>query len=203
MEPFTTHRGIAVPFNRPDIDTDAIIPKVFLKSIARTGFGKNLFNDWRYFDGDPSKPDPDFVLNQPRYRGAAILVAKENFGCGSSREHAAWALTDYGIRCVIAPSFADIFYSNSQKNGLLPAILHNSAVDQLIAEIEATPGYELTVDLPAQNVRSVGGLTFDFDIDPESKRRLLEGLDDIGVTLSHEAEIAVFEENLRKTRPWL
>ena len=203
MEPFTMHKGIAVPFNRPDIDTDAIIPKVFLKSIARTGFGKNLFNDWRYFDGDPSKPNPDFVLNQPRYRGAAILVAKENFGCGSSREHAAWALTDYGIRCVIAPSFADIFYSNSQKNSLLPAILPSSAVDQLIAEIEATPGYELTVDLPAQNVRSQGGLSFDFDIDPESKRRMLEGLDDISVTLSHEAEITAFEENRRKTRPWL
>ncbi len=203
MEPFTTHRGIAVPFNRPDIDTDAIIPKVYLKSIARTGFGKNLFNDWRYFEGDPSKPDPDFVLNQPRYRGAAILVAKENFGCGSSREHAAWALTDYGIRCVVAPSFADIFYNNSQKNGLLPAILPSSAVDQLIAEIEATPGCELTVDLPAQNVKSLGGLSFDFEIAPESKRRLLEGLDDIGVTLNHEAEITAFEENRRKTRPWL
>ena len=203
MEPIKVLKGIAVPLRRPDVDTDAIIPKQFLKSILRTGFGKHLFNDWRFIEGDPARPNPGFVLNQPRYRGAAILVATDAFGIGSSREHAPWALMDYGFRCVIAPSFGDIFYSNSQKNGLLPAIVEAADADRLIAEIEAREGCALTVELAAQTIRSPGGLKIAFKIDPEVKARLMEGLDDIGITLKHEAEIARFEQARKQTHPWL
>ena len=203
MEPIEIVNGIAVPLTRPDVDTDAIIPKQFLKSIERTGFGKNLFNDWRFIEGDPSRPNADFVLNQPRYRGARILVAKGTFGIGSSREHAPWALTDYGFRCIVAAAFGDIFYNNSQKNGLLLARISADAVDELMTEIQENEGCELTVELPAQTVTSPAGPAIPFEIPEETKRRLLEGLDDIGITLRHQAEIAAFEERRKSTRPWL
>jgi 3-isopropylmalate/(R)-2-methylmalate dehydratase small subunit len=203
MEPIRTVTGIAVPLKRPDVDTDAVIPKQFLKSILRSGFGKFLFNDWRYRDGDPSRPDPDFVLNQPRYKNAKIMVGIGTFGIGSSREAAVWALTDYGIRCVIAPGFGDIFYNNSQKNGLLLARVNPEDADRLIAEIEAQPGLELKVDLSEQVIASPKGLSIPFGIDAEARARLLDGLDDIGITLKHEPEIARFEAGRRESRPWL
>jgi 3-isopropylmalate/(R)-2-methylmalate dehydratase small subunit len=207
MEPVKVVKGIAVPLRRPDVDTDAIIPKQFLKSIHRTGFGKNLFHDWRYLDGDPAKPNPTFVLNQSRYRDARILVATGTFGIGSSREHAPWALLDYGFRCVIAPGFGDIFYNNSQKNGLLLARVAPAEADRLIAEIEAHAGFALEVDLEARTIASLGAapaaLRMPFKIDAEARTRLLEGLDDIGITLKHEPEIARFEQARRQSRPWL
>ncbi len=203
MEPIAIVKGIAMPLTRPDVDTDAIIPKQFLKSIERTGFGKNLFNDWRFVEGDPSRPNADFVLNQPRYRGARILIAKGTFGIGSSREHAPWALTDYGFRGIVAAAFGDIFYNNSHKNGLLLARIPADAVERLMAEVQEHEGCELTVDLPAQTVTSPAGLSISFDIPEDTKRRLLEGLDDIDITLRHQAEIAAFEERRKSTHPWL
>jgi 3-isopropylmalate/(R)-2-methylmalate dehydratase small subunit len=203
MEPIKTIRGIAVPIKRLDVDTDAIIPKQFLKSILRTGFGKYLFNDWRFIDGDPSRPNPDFVLNQPRYKGAKVLVGTGDFGIGSSREAAPWALVDYGFRCIIAPGFGDIFFNNSQKNGLLLAKVSAEDADKLIAEIEANPGLELKVDLAEQVIASSKGGSTRFTIDSETKSRLLEGFDDIGITLKHEAEIGKFEAGRTSSRAWL
>ncbi len=210
MEPFTRHTGLVAPLDRANVDTDAIIPKQFLKSVKRTGFGPNLFDDWRYLDrGEPGQDcagrprNPDFVLNQPRYRGASILLARDNFGCGSSREHAPWALLDYGFRVIIAPSFADIFYNNCFKNGLLPIVLDGDTVDALFRETEAQEGYRLTVDLAAQTVTTPGGRVIPFDIDPFRKTCLLEGLDDIGLTLRHVDEIRAYEDRRRREAPWL
>ena len=210
MEKFETLTAIAAPLDRSNVDTDAIIPKQFLKSIKRTGFGPNLFDEWRYLDhGEPGRDNsnrplnPDFVLNQERYKGARILLARENFGCGSSREHAVWALLDYGFRVVIAPSYADIFFNNCFKNGILPIILPAETVDRLFRETEAQPGYELTVDLAGQKVITPEGAEFGFDIDPFRKHCLLEGLDDIGLTLQHADEIRAYEERRRQDAPWL
>ncbi|HEB98214.1 MAG TPA: 3-isopropylmalate dehydratase small subunit [Thiotrichales bacterium] len=210
MRKFETFTGLVAPLDRPNVDTDAIIPKQFLKSIKRTGFGPNLFDEWRYLDrGEPGQDNskrplnPDFVLNQPRYQGAEILLARENFGCGSSREHAVWALTDYGFRVVIAPSFADIFYNNSFKNGLLPIALEADVVDRLFRETEASEGYRLTVDLEKQQITTPGGEVIGFEIDPFRKHCLLEGLDDIGLTLQHADEIRAYEARRREEAPWL
>lgn len=210
MEKFEKHTGIAAPLNRANVDTDMIIPKQFLKSIKRTGFGQNLFDEWRYLDvGQPGQDcsnrpvNEEFVLNFPRYKGASVLLAQQNFGCGSSREHAPWAISEYGFRAVIAPSFADIFFNNSFKNGLLPIILGQEIVDQLFAEIEAQEGYELTVDLEAQQVITPTGEAFNFEIDPFRKHCLLNGLDDIGLTLQDSDQIHDFEEKRRETAPWL
>jgi len=203
MTPFTVLQALAVPLDRANVDTDAIIPKQFLKSIYRSGYGPNLFHDWRYLEGDVQRPNPDFVLNHPRYQGAHILVALENFGCGSSREHAAWALDNYGIRCVVAPSFSDIFFNNALKNGLLPARVSAEAARAFLSEIQATPGCQLTVDLPNQTVSSPGGLRAEFPLDAESKRRLLAGLDDIGITLQHTDEIDMFEARRARYLPWM
>ena len=191
MHPFTTHTGIVAPFDRVNVDTDQVIPKQFLKLLTRQGYGKFLFYDWRYDAGD--QPNPDFVLNQPRYQGASILLARANFGCGSSREHAAWAIQDYVFRVVIAPSFADIFYNNCFKNGLLPIVLSESQVDELFRRAESTTGYKLTVDLPSQTIRDNQNLNLRFDIDPFRKQVLIEGLGDIDLTLKHAAEIATYE----------
>lgn len=210
IKPFETVTGLVVPLDRANVDTDQIIPKQYLKSIKRTGFGVNLFDDWRYLDpGEPGQDhskrrlNPDFVMNQPRYRGAEILLAGDNFGCGSSREHAPWALGDYGIRVVIAPSFADIFYSNCLKNGLLPVVLDRDTVERLFRECEAQPGYRLTVDLGEQTVAADDGRRHRFEIDPESKHRLLNGLDDIGLTLEMADKIRDYEEQARQRTPWL
>lgn len=210
MQKFTVLDGLVAPLDRPNVDTDAIIPKQFLKSIKRTGFGPNLFDEWRYLDhGEPgmdnsARPlNPDFVLNQPRYRGASILLARENFGCGSSREHAPWALTDFGFRAVIAPSYADIFHNNSYKNGLLPVVLPAAAVEDLFREALATPGYRLTIDLAAQRVVTPGGRALGFEVDAFRKHCLLEGLDEIGLTLRHADEIRAFEARHREAQPWL
>jgi len=210
MNKFEKLTGLVAPLDRANVDTDAIIPKQFLKSIKRTGFGPTLFDDWRYLDpGEPGmdhsqrRINPEFVLNQARYRGAQILLARDNFGCGSSREHAPWALVDYGFRAIIAPSYADIFYNNSFKNGLLPIVLERDAVDRLFMECAATPGYRLTVDLVAQTVTSPAGTTFKFDIDAFRRHCLLNGLDDIGLTLQHVAEIKNYEERRRNEAPWL
>ena len=210
MQAFTRIEGLVVPLDRPNVDTDAIIPKQYLKSVRRTGFGPNLFDDWRYLDpGEPGmdrsrrRPNPDFVLNQPRYQGAEILLARENFGCGSSREHAVWALTDYGIRAVIAPSFADIFYNNAFKNGLLPIVLPAEVVDRLFRAVAAQEGYRLTVDLAAQTVTTPDGEVFPFDVDPFRKHCLLEGLDDIDLTLQHADEIRAYELRRQREAPWL
>ena len=202
--------GIVAPLDRVNVDTDAIIPKQFLKSIKRSGFGPNLFDEWRYRDhGEPGMdaakrvPNPDFVLNLPRYRDASVLLARDNFGCGSSREHAVWALADYGFRVVIAPSFADIFYNNCFKNGVLPIVLPADVVDGLFATVAATPGYRLGVDLAAQEVATPAGARHGFAIDPFRKHCLLNGLDEIGLTLEHRGEIAAYEERRRRTAPWL
>ncbi len=210
MEPFTRFTGRVAPLDQSNVDTDAIIPKQYLKSVQRTGFGPNLFDEWRYLDaGEPGmdssqrRENPDFVLNQERYRGASILLARENFACGSSREHAVWALTDYGFRAVIAPSFADIFYSNSFKNGLLPVRLDAATIDRLFEETGATEGYRLTVDLERQQVITPDGSAFDFEIDPFRRRCLLEGLDDIALTLQHADEIRAYEERRQREAPWL
>ena len=210
MKPFTRHDGVVAPLDRANVDTDAIIPKQFLKSIKRTGFGPNLFDEWRYLDrGEPGQDcstrplNPDFVLNLPRYRGASILLARENFGCGSSREHAPWALEDYGFRALIAPSFADIFYNNCFKNGLLPIVLPAEAVDRLFRETEATEGYRLIVDLAEQTVTTPAGEVFRFEVDGERKHRLLNGLDDIGITLQHVDAIRAYEDRRRQETPWL
>ncbi len=210
MEPFVRHTGLAVPLDRANVDTDAIIPKQFLRSIKRSGFGPNLFDAWRYLDhGEPGMDasrralNPNFVLNQPRYRGASILLARENFGCGSSREHAPWALLDFGFRAVIAPSYADIFFSNCFKNGLLPIVLPAGSVDLLFHEVLAEPGYRLTVDLPAQAVITASGKTHAFDIDPFRKHCLVNGLDEIALTLQHVDQIRAFEARCRAEQPWL
>ena len=210
MEKFTTLDAIVAPMDRPNVDTDAIIPKQFLKSIKRTGFGPNLFDEWRYLDhGEPGQDcstrplNPDFVLNQPRYQGAQILLARENFGCGSSREHAPWALLDYGFRVIIAPSFADIFYNNCFKNGILPIVLDAEIVDQLFREVEASEGYRLKVDLEAQTITRPDGTVIPFEVDEFRKHRLLEGLDDIGLTLQHADEIRAYEERRKQEAPWL
>jgi 3-isopropylmalate/(R)-2-methylmalate dehydratase small subunit len=210
MQKFEKLIGLVAPLDRANVDTDAIIPKQYLKSIKRTGFGPNLFDDWRYLDpGEPGmdhsrrRLNSEFVLNQPRYQGAQVLLARENFGCGSSREHAPWALDDYGIRAIIAPSYADIFYNNSFKNGLLPIVLDRAVVDQLFQETAATPGYKLTVDLAAQTVSTPTGASFRFEIDAFRKHCLLNGLDDIGLTLQHVDEIKAYEERRRQEAPWL
>jgi 3-isopropylmalate/(R)-2-methylmalate dehydratase small subunit len=210
MEKFTVLQGLVAPLDRPNVDTDAIIPKQFLKSIKRSGFGPNLFDEWRYLDhGEPGMdpasrvPNPDFVLNQPRYHGASVLLARENFGCGSSREHAPWALMDFGIRAIIAPSYADIFFNNSFKNGLLPVILPAAVVDRLFADTLATPGYRLTVDLPNQKVVTPSGEGFGFTVDEFRRHCLIEGLDEIGLTLRHADAILAFEQQRRAEQPWL
>ena len=210
MKAFTRLTGLVCPLDRANVDTDAIIPKQFLKSIQRSGFGPNLFDEWRYLDhGEPGMDNsirpqnPDFVLNFPRYQGAQILLARENFGCGSSREHAPWALDDYGFRVVIAPSFADIFFNNCFKNGLLPIVLPAEVMDRLFAGCEASEGYRLTVDLAAQTVTTPQGDSFGFDITEHRKHCLLNGLDEIGLTLRHADEIRAFEDNRRQTQPWL
>ena len=210
MEKFTVHTGLVIPLDRSNVDTDAIIPKQYLKSIQRTGFGPTLFDDWRYLEpGEPGMdhskrtPNPDFVLNAPRFAGASVLLARENFGCGSSREHAVWALTDYGIRAVIAPSYADIFFNNSFKNGLLPLTLPAEVIDQLFVEAQATEGYQLTVNLEEQQVVTPSGAAFAFSIDEFRKYCLLNGLDDIGLTLQHADEIRAYEEKRKQTAPWL
>lgn len=210
MEKFTVLQGIVAPLDRSNVDTDAIIPKQFLKSIYRTGYGPNLFDEWRYLDkGEPGmdpatrKINPDFVLNQPRYQGSTILLARKNFGCGSSREHAAWALTQYGFRVVIAPSFADIFYNNAFKNGLLPISLPEFVVDYLFAEIKAHNGYQLSIDLVNRVVIEPTGKRHEFEV-PEFRRYcLLNGLDDIGITLQHADEIKAFEQQRLNQKPWL
>jgi 3-isopropylmalate/(R)-2-methylmalate dehydratase small subunit len=191
MKPFRVYTGLAVPLGRPNIDTDQIIPKQFLKRIERTGFGAFLFYDWRF--APDGRPNPDFVLNQPRYAGASVLVAAKNFGCGSSREHAPWALDDYGFRAVIAPSFADIFANNCTKNGLLPVVLTETEVNELLRRADATPGYQLTVDLERCEVTDAQGFRAIFTIDGFKRECLLNGLDDIGLSLRHEVEIAAFE----------
>ena len=211
MEPFRIHTGIVAPIDRANVDTDAIIPKQFLKSIKRSGFGPNLFDAWRYLDhGEPGmdpatrKPNPDFVLNEPRYRGASILLARRNFGCGSSREHAPWALADYGFRALIAPSYADIFFNNCYKNGLLPIVLGESEVARLFDATFAFPGFALTIDLAQQTVATKdGSATFRFEVEPFRKHCLLEGLDDIGLTLRHADEIRAFEARRLAEQPWL
>ena len=201
MDKFTVVKGLAAPLDRVNVDTDQIIPKQYLKTIKRTGLREGLFSDWRYTSS--GETDTSFFMNQHRYQNAAILVAGDNFGCGSSREHAPWALLDYGLRCVIAPSFADIFFNNCFKNGMLPAVLKTDEVAQLIKEIEATPGYELTVNLAAQTVTSPSGTSFRFDIDPFRKDCLLHGLDEIGLTLKNEADITAYEQRRKQEAPWL
>ena len=210
MQPFVKLEGLVAPLDRANVDTDAIIPKQFLKSIKRSGFGPNAFDEWRYLDhGEPgmdnsNRPlNPDFVLNQPRYQGASILLARENFGCGSSREHAPWALLDYGFRCIIAPSYADIFFNNCFKNGILPIQLDTDEVDILFSEVEANPGYQLLVDLEQQVVVTPSGQSFSFDVDAFRKHCLLNGLDDIGLTLQKVDQIKVFEARHKTAQPWL
>jgi 3-isopropylmalate/(R)-2-methylmalate dehydratase small subunit len=191
MQPFVTHTGLVAPLDRLNVDTDQVIPKQFLKLLTRQGYGKFLFYDWRYLAGD--KPTPDFLLNQPRYQGASVLLSRANFGCGSSREHAAWAIQDFGFRVVIAPSFADIFYNNCFKNGLLPIVLPDAQVDELFRRAESTAGYKITVDLPSQTLRDDQNLKLHFEIEPFRKQVLLEGLDDIGLSLKHAADIDQYE----------
>ena len=210
MQKFTVHKGLVAPMDRENVDTDAIIPKQFLKSIRKTGFGPNLFDEWRYLDhGEPGmdaatrKPNPDFVLNQPRYAGASILLARKNFGCGSSREHAPWALQQYGFRSVIAPSFADIFFNNCFKNGLLPIVLPDSVVGKLFDEVAAFPGYQLTVDLDRQVIVKPDGTEIAFDVQPFRKYCLLNGFDDIGLTLRQTDKIKAFEAERLANKPWL
>ncbi len=203
MQPFQTLTATAAKLDQVNVDTDQIIPKQFLKKIERTGFGIHLFHDWRFLDDAGQKTNPDFILNQSRYQGAQILVAGDNFGCGSSREHAPWALLDYGFRSIIAPSFADIFYNNCAKNGILLVALPEASIQQLFTEIEENVGCELTVDLPNQKVQSPKGLEFSFEIDPFVKHRLLNGLDDIGWTLQYQSEIESFESNYQKQAPWM
>ncbi len=210
MEKFHTLTGLAAPMDRANVDTDAIIPKQFLKSIQRSGFGQYLFDEWRFLDhGEPGmspaqrQPNPDFVLNQPRYQGAQILLARANFGCGSSREHAPWALQDYGFRVIVAPSFADIFFNNCFKIGLLPVVLSDAALDRLFEQVKAAPGYRLTVDLQQQSVTTPDNEEFKFEVDPFRKHCLLNGLDEIGLTLQHTEKIKQFEQKRRDEQPWL
>jgi 3-isopropylmalate/(R)-2-methylmalate dehydratase small subunit len=202
MEPFTTLTGLVMPLDRANVNTDEITPARFLKSIKRTGFADVLFANWRYLD-DGRSPDPNFVLNQPRYQGASILLAGDNFGCGSSREHAPWAIREYGFRCLVAPSFADIFYNNCFNNSILPITLDEATVRQLFAEVAANEGYKLSVDLAAQTVTTPGGRVLTFDIDAFKKESLLKGLDNIGWTLSHNDDIAAYEARRKQEAPWL
>ncbi len=209
MQPITLIEGIVAPLDRANVDTDAIIPKQFLKSIKRSGFGPNLFDEWRYLDhGEPGQDcsarplKPDFVLNQPRYRGAQILLTRDNFGCGSSREHAPWALADYGFRVLIGPSYADIFFNNCFKNGLLPIVLPAAQVDELFRACEATEGYRLVVDLPVQVIRRPDGAEIGFEVDAFRKECLVNGWDDIGLTLRHADEIRAFEARRRAEHPY-
>jgi 3-isopropylmalate/(R)-2-methylmalate dehydratase small subunit len=210
MQKFSLLKGLVAPMDRENVDTDAIIPKQFLKSIRKTGFGQNLFDEWRYLDPgypgqDPEtrKPNPDFVLNQPRYEGASILLARKNFGCGSSREHAPWALDQYGFRAIIAPSYADIFFNNSFKNGLLPIVLSEDQVSQLFADALAFPGYALTIDLERQVVVKPDGEELPFEVQAFRKYCLLNGFDDIGLTLRHADKIKIFEAERLANKPWL
>lgn len=210
MQPFQSLEGLVLPLDRSNVDTDAIIPKQYLKSVKRTGFGVNLFDDWRYNDaGEPGMDhskrtvNTDFVLNQPQFAGAEVLLARENFGCGSSREHAVWALADYGFRVVIAPSFADIFFNNSFKNSLLPIALAEAEVDTFFAEAQAAEGYKLAIDLEAQTVTTPAGQAFSFEVDAFRKYCLLNGLDDIGLTLEHEDDIRAYEQRRKSEAPWL
>ncbi len=211
MNKFTILDGLVAPLDRANVDTDAIIPKQFLKSIQRAGFGPNLFDEWRYLDhGEPGQDNsrrplnPDFILNQARYQGASILLARKNFGCGSSREHAPWALDQYGFRAVIAPSFADIFFNNCYKNGLLPIVLQEAQIDRLFDDVRAFPGYRLVIDLPQQTVSTISGsASYPFDIGEFRKYCLLNGLDDIGLTLRQADKIRAFEERHLQEKPWL
>jgi len=210
MQKFTLHKGLVAPMDRENVDTDAIIPKQFLKSIRKTGFGQNLFDEWRYLDAgypgqDPAsrKPNPDFVLNQPRFQGASILLARKNFGCGSSREHAPWALDQFGFRAIIAPSYADIFFNNSFKNGLLPIVLTEVQVGHLFDDVAAFPGYTLTIDLERQRVIKPNGEELPFEVQAFRKYCLLNGLDDIGLTLRHADKIKAFEAERLAQKPWL
>ncbi len=210
MDKFVRQEGLVAPLDRANVDTDAIIPKQFLKSIKRTGFGPNLFDEWRYLDkGEPDRDNagrplnPDFVLNRQRFIGATVMLARENFGCGSSREHAPWALLQFGIQTIIAPSFADIFYNNSLKNGLLLIKLEPKIIDKLFQETESNPGYRLAVDLEQQTVTTPSGDSYSFDIDQHRKHCMLNGLDDIGLTLAHAGEIKAFEAKHRERQPWL
>jgi 3-isopropylmalate/(R)-2-methylmalate dehydratase small subunit len=210
MQAFRKLNGLVAPLDRSNVDTDAIIPKQFLKSIKRTGFGPNLFDEWRYLDHGEIGMDcsqrpinPDFVLNQPRYQGAQILLARDNFGCGSSREHAPWAMLDFGFRAVVAPSFADIFANNCCKNGILPVVLSSAEVARLFAEVDANPGYCLDVDLEKQQVKTPGGEVFSFAIDDFRKKCLLQGLDEISLTMQHVADIKAFEARRMLDEPWL
>ncbi len=210
MDKFVRQEGLVAPLDRANVDTDAIIPKQFLKSIKRTGFGPNLFDEWRYLDrGEPDSDNagrplnPDFVLNRQRFIGAPVMLARENFGCGSSREHAPWALLQFGIQTIIATSFADIFYNNSLKNGLLLIRLDPQIIDKLFSETDANPGYRLAVDLEQQTVTAPSGESYTFDIDQHRKHCMLNGLDDIGLTLAHAGEIKAFEAKHRERQPWL
>ena len=210
MQKFNLHKGLVAPMDRENVDTDAIIPKQFLKSIRKTGFGENLFDEWRYLDkGEPGqdptsrKVNPDFVLNQPRYAGASVLLARKNFGCGSSREHAPWAIDQYGFRALIAPSYADIFFNNCFKNGLLPIVLPDAQVAQLFDDVAAFPGYELTIDLERQVVVKPQGDELPFEVQAFRKFCLVNGLDDIGLTLRYKDKIAAFEAERLATKPWL
>jgi 3-isopropylmalate/(R)-2-methylmalate dehydratase small subunit len=210
MQPFTVLDAVVAPLDRANVDTDAIIPKQFMKSIRRTGFGPNLFDEWRYLDrGQPGQDvakrprNPDFVLNQPRYAGAQLLLTRENFGCGSSREHAPWALHDYGFRALIAPSFADIFYGNCFKNGMLPITLDATTVDKLFAAVAATPGFRLRIDLESQKIVMPDGIAIPFLVDPHRKHCLLNGLDDIGMTLAKADKIRAYEQRRKNAEPWL
>jgi 3-isopropylmalate/(R)-2-methylmalate dehydratase small subunit len=210
MDKFTILTGLVAPLDRSNVDTDAIIPKQFLKSIHRSGFGPNLFDEWRYLDhGEPGQDcsirplNTDFVLNKPRYQGAEILLARRNFGCGSSREHAPWALLDYGFRAIIASSFADIFYNNCFKNGILPIILDENQLDGLFKAVESTPDYKLTIDLKAQTITTPTGEVFNFSVDEFKKHCLLNGLDDIGITLQYTDEIVAYEQRRKQKEPWI
>ena len=192
MQPFTKHSGLVAPVDRVNVDTDQMVPKQFLKLLTREGYGRILFYDWRYLPGE--EPNPDFVLNQPRYKGASVFVARANFGCGSSREHAPWAILDFGVRAILAPSYADIFYNNCFKNGVLPVTLPDAQIDEIFKRTEASVGYRLTVDLEQQIVTDDRGLRYSFTVDPFRRECLLKGLDDIGLTLVHEADIAAYEK---------
>ncbi len=210
MQAFTQLKGLVAPLDRANVDTDAIIPKQFLKSIKRSGFGPNAFDEWRYLDrGEPGMDNskrplnPDFVLNQARYQGASVLLTRENFGCGSSREHAPWALGDYGFKAIIAPSFADIFFNNCFKNGMLPIVLGADIVDALFKQVLAHEGYQLDIDLSAQTVTTPAGQSYHFDVDPFRKHCLLNGLDDIGLTMQQQDKIKAFEAKHRQAQPWL
>lgn len=202
MEPFIRHTGIAAPLDRANVDTDAIVPKQFLRKIDRVGFGKHLFHEWRFLDYQGTKENPDFILNKTAYRNATVLLTRDNFGCGSSREHAPWALSDYGFRVIIAPSFADIFYNNCVKNGMLLVSLKSSQIDQLFNFVETTEGAQISAELESQSITTIGQ-TFKFEINPFAKECLLKGLDQIGWTLQFDQKIKQFEEKVKQARPWL